>query len=73
MFRRNRPSEEPPEPRGRYLVKPLKQRQKGIEDYAQGLQEILNEGASNGWRLLHIETPNMGGTIVVWDTEPGSP
>ena len=72
MFGKRRQPEEPPRPQGRYLVTSLKQRQKGIDDYANGLQEVLNEGASKGWDLLHIESPNMGGTVVVWDTEPGS-
>ena len=61
MFRRNQQPQDEPErgPLGRYRAMPVKQRFKGIEEYA-----------AHGWRLVHVESPNVGGTVLVWDTEP---
>ncbi len=57
---------------GRYQVR-LVSGQMRQKSHQQGVQEILDEGAARGWRLVSANSTNASGawvTSIYWDTTP---
>lgn len=70
MFKRDKDPQRSPVPPGRYRVVLVTHRQKGNEDFARAVQEALNEGAEAGWALACVDSTNVTGALLYWDTEP---
>ncbi|MBA2692825.1 MAG: hypothetical protein H0U65_10080 [Rubrobacter sp.] len=57
---------------GRYQAR-LVSGQMRQKSHQQSVQEVLDEGAAKGWRLVNATTTNASGawvTSVYWDTTP---
>ena len=69
MFKRNKP--DAPH-RGRYYVEGVQGRFKDAAAHAAKIQERVDAGDAEGWRLINVTSygnPGLGSVLLFWDTK----